>query len=53
MSSTRGSSLPIFPDNEKFDGTNWITWRENVTIAAQMRGAYGYLIGTIKRPVVI
>jgi len=53
MSSTRGSSLPIFLDNEKFNGTNWITWRENVTITVQMREAYGYLIGTIKRPVPI
>jgi len=53
MSSTRGSSPPIFLDNKKFNGTNWITWRENVTITAQMREAYGYLIGTIKRPVSI
>jgi len=48
MSSTGGSSPPIFPDNEKFNGTNWITWKENITIAVQMRGAYDYLIGTIK-----
>jgi len=45
MSSTRGNILPIFLDNEKFDGTNWITWKENVTIATHMREAYDCLIG--------
>jgi len=49
MSST-GGALPMFPDNEKFDRTNWITWSENILIAARMRGAYGYLTGTIKKP---
>jgi len=51
MFSTGGSSPPIFPDNDKFDRTNWITWRENVTIAVHMRGAYGYLVGTINQPI--
>jgi len=48
MSST-GGALPMFPDNKKFDGTNWITWSENILIAAHMRGVYGYLTGTIKK----
>jgi len=48
MSSTRGASPPLFPDNEKFDGMNWIAWSENILIAAHMRGASGYLNGTIK-----
>ena len=48
MSSTGGSKWPIFLDNKKFDGTNWITWRENITIAVRMREAYGYLISMIK-----
>jgi len=52
MSST-GGAPPIFPVNEKFDGTNWITWSENILIAAHMRGVYGYLTGTIKKPVLI
>ena len=39
----------MFPDNEKFDGTNWITWSKNILIAAHMREAYGYLTGTIKK----
>ena len=50
MSSTRGASPPLFPDNEKFDGMNWIAWSENILIAAHMRGASGYLNGTIKQP---
>jgi len=49
MSSARGGAPPIFPVDEKFDGTNWITWNENILIAARMRGAYGYLTGTIKK----
>ena len=48
MSSTGESKWPIFLDNKKFDGTNWITWRENITIAVRMREAYGYLISMIK-----
>jgi len=49
ISSTR-EALPMFPDNEKFDGTNWITWSKSILIAACIRGAYGYLTGTIKKP---
>jgi len=48
--SLTGGAPPMFPDNEKFYGTNWITWSKNILIAACMRGAYGYLTGTIKKP---
>ena len=50
MSLNGGASPPLFPDNEKFDGTNWIAWSENILIATCMRGASGYLNGTIKWP---
>ena len=50
MSSTGGASPPLFPDNEKFDGTNWIAWSKNILIAARMREASNYLNGTVKQP---
>jgi len=40
----------IFPENEKFDRTNWIAFKTTVTIAAEVRGAMGYLDGTILDP---
>ncbi|KAF7763932.1 hypothetical protein Agabi119p4_8469 [Agaricus bisporus var. burnettii] len=50
MASTGGSAPPIFADVAKFNGTNWVTWKGLVRIAADLRGVYGYLDGTVIRP---
>ncbi|KXN80853.1 hypothetical protein AN958_07124 [Leucoagaricus sp. SymC.cos] len=41
---------PIFPDHDKFNGTNWLAWKNMITIAAEVRGAMGYLTGIIQDP---
>ncbi|KAG6863832.1 hypothetical protein C0991_002812 [Blastosporella zonata] len=41
---------PTFPDDEKFDGTNYFTFVDRVLIIAQNCGAHGYLNGTIQKP---
>jgi hypothetical protein len=40
----------ILPTEEKFDGSNWIEWKESIISAAKSRGVMGYLEGTIQRP---
>ena len=50
MSTAGESSPPIFSDENKFDGTNWVAWSKFIHIAAQMKGIFGYLDGTIKDP---
>jgi len=37
MSSTGGAPPLIFPENEKFNRTNWIAWSKNIFIAAHIR----------------
>ncbi|KXN88952.1 hypothetical protein AN958_06514 [Leucoagaricus sp. SymC.cos] len=44
------NSPQIFSDHDKFDGTNWIAWKNMITIAAEVHGAMGYLTGTISNP---
>jgi hypothetical protein len=41
---------PTFAEPSKFNGSNWIAWKGLVNIAVNLRGAYGYLDGTIPRP---
>ncbi|XP_006455828.1 hypothetical protein AGABI2DRAFT_56440, partial [Agaricus bisporus var. bisporus H97] len=41
---------PIFPDTDKFDGTNWVAWSGLINIAADLRGVSDYLEGTIPQP---
>ncbi|XP_006463760.1 hypothetical protein AGABI2DRAFT_74832, partial [Agaricus bisporus var. bisporus H97] len=50
MASTGGSPPPIFADAAKFNGSNWVTWKGLVRIAADLRGVYGYLDGSIPNP---
>jgi len=45
-----GSAPPLFADEDKFDSTNWVAWSRNINIAVQLKGATGYLDGTIKNP---
>lgn len=52
MSSTGGSAPPIFADINKFDGVNWVAWSGLIRIAAEVRGVFGYLDGTIVKPTV-
>jgi hypothetical protein len=50
--TTKGSGLspPLLPDDEKFDGTNYLEWRDTILMACRLRGARGYLTGTISQP---
>lgn len=50
MASTGGSAPPIFANAAKFNGTNWVTWSGLIRIAADLRGVFGYLDGTIPNP---
>lgn len=49
--STGGSAPPIFADDDKFDGANWVAWSNLIRIATDFRGASGYLDGSITKPV--
>lgn len=40
----------MFSDDDKFDGTNWVAWSNLIRIAAEVRGAMGYLEGNIPNP---
>ncbi|XP_006455794.1 hypothetical protein AGABI2DRAFT_76834, partial [Agaricus bisporus var. bisporus H97] len=50
MAGTGGSAPPIFADAAKFNGTNWVAWNGLIRIAADLRGVFGYLDGTIPNP---
>jgi len=50
MSNIGGTALSIFGDASKFNGMNWITWRSNIQIAADLKSVTGYLDGSIPRP---
>jgi len=40
----------MFTDTDKFDGVNWPTWSNNILSIAALKGATGYLDGTIIKP---
>ncbi|RDB17165.1 Retrovirus-related Pol polyprotein from transposon TNT 1-94 [Hypsizygus marmoreus] len=40
----------LLPADERFDGSNWVEWKEIIWAAAKQRGVTGYLDGSIKRP---
>ena len=42
--------LTIFPENYKFNGKNWNMFKIMITLAAEVQGAEGYLLGTIPDP---
>ncbi|KAJ3552018.1 hypothetical protein NP233_g12968 [Leucocoprinus birnbaumii] len=50
MTTSTFSGPPTFSDSDKFDGTNWIAFKNMITIAAKVRGAMGYLTGDIRDP---
>jgi len=43
--------IPLFSENAKFDGTNWLTWKEAIMMVIDSKGAEGYLDGSIVCPV--
>jgi hypothetical protein len=45
------SAPPSLPEAEKFDGTNYLEWADTILMACRLRGARGYLEGTIRKPV--
>ena len=49
-SSGGNSNPPTFPEEFLFDGTNYIMFRDQVLLAARLRGTKGYLNGTIETP---
>ncbi|PPQ82316.1 hypothetical protein CVT24_002271 [Panaeolus cyanescens] len=42
--NTSFSNPPLFPDAEKFDGTNYFSWSSAVTKIARLRGAMGTIL---------
>jgi len=44
------STISTFSEADKFDGTNWSSWRRLIRTAAVSKRAYGYLDGSIKQP---
>jgi len=44
------STIPTFSENNKFDGTNWLSWCRLVCTAAVSRGVFGYLDESITQP---
>ena len=49
MATATSNNPPIFTNENKFNGTNWIGWSNTITIAARLRGARGYLEGTVNK----
>ena len=42
--------LFLLPPEEKFDGSNWILFKETLMNAAKARGCIRYFLGNIPRP---
>jgi len=40
----------MFNDTDKFDGTNWPTWSNNILSITTLKGTTGYLDDTIAKP---
>ncbi|KIJ52111.1 hypothetical protein M422DRAFT_79458, partial [Sphaerobolus stellatus SS14] len=47
---TTSSGPPTFPDVERFTESNFSTWSMRIRIAANIRGAGGYIDGSIQKP---
>ena len=50
MTSNMSTNTPMFPDSEKFNGSNFPTWSQKIRLAVVTKGAKGYLDGTIPKP---
>ena len=42
--------LFLLPPEDRFDGSNWISFKETLMNAAKARGCDGYFLGKITRP---
>jgi len=42
----------MFNDTDKFDGTNWPTWSNNILSIALLKGITGYLDSTTTKPAI-
>ena len=45
--------LPVFPNNNKFNGINWITFKNLVIIIAEIQETVEYLDSFIKNPTML
>ena len=50
MTSNTFTNTPIFPETEKFNGSNFPTWSQKIRLAVVTKGAKGYLDGSIPKP---
>ncbi|KAG6839076.1 hypothetical protein C0991_006168 [Blastosporella zonata] len=50
MANTSNNLPPTFPNNQQFDGDNYVAFRDRALLLARARGALGYLNGTIMKP---
>jgi hypothetical protein len=48
--TSSSNNFPTFAESAKFDSSNWVTWSGLIKITAELRGAFGYLDGSIKDP---
>jgi len=44
---------PTFTENDKFDGLNWIAFKNLIIVATEVCGAMGYLDESIRDPTTI
>ena len=52
MTSSGLNMPPMFNDTDKFHGTNWPTWSNNILSIALLKGITGYLDGTTTKPAI-
>ena len=50
LNTEMSSTTSTFSEIDKFDGTNWLSWRRLIRTAAVAKGAFGYLDGSITCP---
>ena len=47
---TISGAVSVFAESDKFNGMNWNTWKENITMVVESKGVEGYLDRTIISP---
>jgi len=50
MTTSDGDMPPMLSESDKFDGTNWAVWKDNILIVVKFRRVSGYLDGSIAAP---
>ncbi|KAF8059309.1 hypothetical protein FPV67DRAFT_1426546 [Lyophyllum atratum] len=48
--TTTGNNPPIWAEEYKFDGTNFVGFKGRILVTTRLRGALGYLEGKITKP---